>query len=99
MLRSKVWIIGVCVALLSACDSHEEMHRAALPDADSPGAQLEQKYCADCHAPPLPNKHTAQEWPNVVYRMQDRRRDHALPNIPDEERAVLIEYLQAHAKG
>lgn len=44
----------------------------ALPDPDSAGAQLLQRYCVQCHELPGPGLHTGEEWPAVVARMQDR---------------------------
>lgn len=47
-------------------------HPAALPEPQSVGAQLLQRYCVQCHELPGPGLHTGDEWPTVVARMQDR---------------------------
>ena len=57
------------------------------------------QYCSDCHAPPSISVHTAEEWPNVIYRMQERRRMKAYNLMNDEERDTLVGYLQKHAKS
>jgi mono/diheme cytochrome c family protein len=40
-----------------------------LPDPRAQGAQLEAKYCAQCHSLPAPAMHSATDWPIVVRRM------------------------------
>ena len=87
-----------CAALvLSACNSSLPPPQP-LPDAASPAAQLTAKRCGGCHGAPNPNLHFANEWPNVVFRMQKHmlKKGH-LAFTPDEHLAVL-EYLQKHAR-
>lgn len=57
---------------------------AALPEPESPGAQLVQKYCVQCHELPGPGLHTGEEWPTVVARMQDR-----ILRLSDAERSLI----------
>jgi len=45
-----------------------------LPDPESDGARLLQRYCTQCHNLPGPGMHTAAEWPAVVQRMDARMR-------------------------
>jgi hypothetical protein len=40
-----------------------------LPDPHAQGAQLEARYCAQCHALPAPTMHSATDWPLVARRM------------------------------
>jgi hypothetical protein len=40
-----------------------------LPDTQSSGAKLLQRYCTQCHPQPGPGRHTAEEWPAVLKRM------------------------------
>jgi cytochrome c5 len=42
---------------------------AALPDAQSAGAALLNRYCTQCHNLPGPDRHTAAEWHQVVAKM------------------------------
>ncbi len=41
-----------------------------LPEAGGQGALLMEEYCTQCHALPGPGRHTAEEWPQVLERMQ-----------------------------
>ncbi len=79
-----------------------------LPDPDSRGARLLERYCTQCHNLPGPGMHTAVEWPAVVQRMNGRMQMmsggmmgggmmevHA-PSAA--ELGILIEYLQEHAQ-
>lgn len=80
---------------------------ANLPNPQSEGAQLIQRYCSQCHNLPAPGLHTAPEWPTVVARMNQRMqmmsgqggmwmmRDIEAPS--QQELEALIKYLQANA--
>lgn len=46
----------------------------SLPDADSDGARLAARYCAQCHDLPSPRYKTADQWPFVFDRMLGRMR-------------------------
>jgi cytochrome c2 len=83
---------------------------AALPDADSTGAKLLERYCVQCHYLPNPSMHSPQHWPHVVERMVRRMRGEgnigaemkelmgevSAPN--DDEVADLIEYLRQNGQ-
>jgi hypothetical protein len=76
---------------------------SAFPDASSPGATLESKYCSQCHSAPPPDVHTAKEWADVTGRMQQHIGDQATTNggvmVPSaSEMASIVEYLDKHAK-
>ena len=43
-----------------------------LPEPDSRGAQLTQRYCVQCHNLANPAMHDARRWPSVVHRMVPR---------------------------
>jgi len=45
---------------------------AMLPEPDSRGAQLTQRYCVQCHNLANPAMHDAARWPAVVHRMVPR---------------------------
>lgn len=57
---------------------------ATLPEPQSVGAQLLQRYCVQCHELPGPGLHTGDEWPTVVARMQDR-----ILRLSDGERTLI----------
>lgn len=42
---------------------------ATLPEPQSEGARLLQRYCVQCHHLPSPSMHTADKWPSIVDRM------------------------------
>lgn len=74
-----------------------------LPDPRSSGAQLLARYCTQCHELPGPGLHTADEWPSVADRMNQRMRmmsgmmhDIDAPN--NDEFRTLVAYLQQHAQ-
>jgi len=78
-----------------------------LPDAQSDGAKLLQRYCTQCHSLPGPGRHTAEEWPAVLQRMSERM-DHmsggfmsmmgSIDAPSSAERRTLRDYLQGHAQ-
>lgn len=82
---------------------------ALLPEPRSKGARLLGRYCAQCHNLPGPGRHTAQEWPAVVHRMNQRMQmmsGHGMMGMmmgqveaPSErELQSILDYLQAHAQ-
>lgn len=76
---------------------------SALPDASSPGATWETKYCSQCHAAPRPSTRTAKEWADVTGRMQQHITDKSTSNggvmVPSSsEMASIIVYLDKHAR-
>ena len=79
----------------------EGFRPADLPDANSVGAGLVAKYCAQCHALPTPTAHSATDWPRVVRRMWLRM--DLLPEVFGVqtpmvgERAQLLNYLTDYA--
>lgn len=85
--------------VVAGCELPQRESKVNLPAPDSEGAQIMKKHCAACHAPPSPLVHTAKEWPNVVYRMQERRRMKAYELISEPEKTLLLEYLQKFSKS
>lgn len=87
------------VMILMACEMPVQQKSAVkLPEPGSPGVAMMKEFCASCHAPPSPTTHTAKQWPNVLYRMQERRRMEAYELLNDDELAILLNYLKRHAK-
>jgi len=95
---SKFFFIALSLVMLQACGENVVAKKVEVLEPDSDGAKVFVKYCSDCHAPPRPAVHVAEEWPNVLYRMQERRRMKAYSLMSQEEVAVLTGYLQKHAK-
>ncbi len=85
-----------------------EIDPALLPESQSQGALLLARYCSQCHNLPGPGMHTAEEWPAVVERMNQRMwmmsgrgmMGMMMGGIesPDKsELQVLLHYLQEYA--
>jgi cytochrome c5 len=83
------------------------MDPAFLPDPDSEGARLLQRFCTQCHYLPGPGLHTSADWPAVVNRMNRRmqmmsRRGMMMMGRVDApaegELVTILSYLQAHAQ-
>ena len=75
-----------------------------LPDPKSKGADLTVRYCAQCHNLPSPATHSAEEWGEVVGRMDRYMSGHMPPHgmmkirrPTAEEREALLQYLQRNA--
>lgn len=82
---------------------------AQLPAPTSKGARLLSRYCMQCHNLPGPGMHTAQEWPAVVARMNQRMQmmsGHGMMGMmmghvgapSASELQSILDYLQAHAQ-
>lgn len=81
------------------------MPLAQLPEAASDGALALQNYCTQCHELPGPGRHTRDEWPEVLERMNTlmavaNRFGGLLGNVkipaPAEYRQ-LVDYLDRHS--
>ncbi|MEJ2107677.1 MAG: hypothetical protein P8X48_10175 [Acidiferrobacteraceae bacterium] len=66
---------------------------ANLDSAARKGYDLTQEYCGRCHAAPVPQQHTAAEWPRVVDRMERymHRQGRPAPNAEDTD--TILHYL------
>ena len=81
-----------------------------LPEPQSPGAELAQRYCVQCHNLPNPAMHHAAKWPPIVARMVGRMEGRgnmgrlmadmmAGVKAPSQaERRTLLAYLRKHAQ-
>lgn len=56
---------------------------ARYPDLDTTAGRAFGTFCAQCHSPPDPRLHPAQEWPAVVARMRGHMTDMGKA-VPDE---------------
>ncbi len=82
-----------------------DMSPTLLPEPASKGAQVLQRYCTQCHYLTGPGRHTREEWPAVLARMEALMRvSHFYRGLlgpvamPDaEEKAALHDYLDHHA--
>lgn len=91
---------GLFITLLSACgDKGGQETKPVLPDSQSQAALLYVEKCSACHTVPLPSKHTARLWPSVLQRMQMRMKSKGVQKLSRDELALLLDYLQKHAKS
>ncbi len=78
-----------------------ELDPGVLPEPEGPGARLLGRYCGQCHFAPGPGQHSAEQWAQVVPRMDllmdvtarfgDRLRPIERPS--PAELAALLAYL------
>lgn len=84
-------------AVLSAgCDYAPSQH-TPYPDEQSQAFNVYARNCSECHAPPLPDAHTADAWPNVIARMQQHLVERSMAPIAAADMLLLREYLETHA--
>ena len=73
-----------------------------LPEAQSPGAKLVNRYCTQCHALPNPKLHSAEGWAPTLERMNARmqwmsQNGRGIAAPADDELKTLVAYLRKHA--
>lgn len=90
-MRGALWAVIVGVTTAAAGCSH------ALPDPDSPGAQLYQARCGTCHALHEPRSLTAAMWEIQVTKMRETMRRRGARPLTEAEEAIVLDYLRAHA--
>jgi len=78
-----------------------------LPEPDAPGAKVLKIQCVQCHGLVSPGRHSAEDWPVIVERMDRRMRMmsgqgmmrmmRSFRPISEKEKADLLEYLKRHS--
>jgi len=92
------YIVPLCL-VLAACGNdsrNSSAHTVSVTQAANAGPL--HPYCSQCHAPPSPRLHKADEWPAVVRRMEHHRMDARMPPVPDNARKKVVAWLQRHAQ-
>lgn len=97
MSNKKSSLLCCAALMLTACNTSLPPP-PPLPDASSPVAQWMAERCGKCHGAPNPALHPANEWPNVVFRMQKHMAQKGQPALTAEEYRALLEYLQKYAR-
>jgi len=69
-----------------------------LGPLDTPGLSLFRQTCSQCHALPDPTLHMADEWADIVVRMQKNMEIMGKPVITDQEGDEIAEYLSKHSR-
>jgi hypothetical protein len=83
---------------MSACETEQADKKIIVPEPESQGAGIFKKFCSACHAPPRISSHKANEWFNIVDRMQTHRIKKAYNPLSESEKSILVAYLQKHSK-
>lgn len=94
-------ILIVILAVVACTDQGNTVPLTAsdYPESDSEPAKLYIAKCGECHAAPLPEIHTVNQWPGVVQRMQFRMTSKAMRELDKYELKMIVEYLQKHARN
>jgi len=69
-----------------------------IPEAQSPAALLYAEKCGACHAVPHPKRNTAAEWQHLFVLMEQRMIERNIVALTDEQREMLMSYLQNNAR-
>jgi len=91
--------MGIASLFMVACDYSSSRPKIDYPDEQSQAFNVYASHCSDCHAPPLPSAHPANEWPGVIERMQLHLLERSMAPIHAADRNVLQDYLVSHAVG
>ena len=93
------WLLPLLTGL-SACSEGDQVPSASVvyPAMDTAAYTLFSMACSQCHVPPKPGMHAANEWPMVMARMQKHRSQRGLPLLSADERDMIVSYLQEYAQ-
>ena len=96
-------LLAMVLAALAGCSNKTSSPAvvvgAGYPDPESVGAMAFKQRCSDCHVPPPPASRKAQDWPQIVGRMQNHRIMNNFAPITNDEMRQILDYLQKHAAG
>jgi hypothetical protein len=86
-------------------NSQRALDPRKYPDVESPAAQSFRLACQQCHVLPDPARHTAQQWPAIVERMEQNMLwmnrvvgSQRNPLEPQLRTGEIIRFLQRHAR-
>lgn len=100
--RSLAVVGCLMLATVIGCDADfnhpQQIQLSDYPENETEAAKLYVSKCSGCHAAPLPTIHDAGQWPSIVRRMEMRMNNKAVQPPNAEETAIIIGYLQKHAK-
>ena len=93
-------ILLILVFLVTGCSDGEvnQIQASDYPEYETQAAKLYIEKCSGCHAAPLPKIHDARQWSGIVQRMQMRMTNKAITPLNKRELAIVIEYLEKHAR-
>lgn len=97
-MKIKILITALSLVFITACNnSQTPIQPHEVPEPESAGGKVFTKFCSNCHAPPRIKSHKADEWANVIERMQNHRLKKAYHVLNDDEKETLLVYLQKHS--
>ncbi|MBF0275698.1 MAG: hypothetical protein HQK84_10760 [Nitrospinae bacterium] len=69
-----------------------------IPEPDSMEAQLFSERCSSCHSLPHPQRHTFEQWKQVVSIMQIRMKERDFQQLEKNEESAILAYLKKHSQ-
>jgi len=99
MRGSAVLMGGLLILFMAACDFSPPKSDVEYPDKGSQAFEVYARNCSECHAPPLPGAHPANQWPGVIARMQQHLVERSMAPIAATDQLILRDYLMLHAAG
>ena len=84
---------------VTGCDSGQSTIQEGYPAKESKAFQVYASQCSQCHAPPLPSAHRADEWPGVIARMENYRIQRAYDPTTASDAVIIRDYLMSFAEG
>ena len=90
----------ILISMVAGCSDGEvsQIQASDYPEYETQAAKLYIAKCSGCHAAPLPQVHDARQWSGIVQRMQMRMTNKAIKPLNPRELAIVIEYLETHAR-
>ncbi len=65
-------------------------------DADVEPARLVEKRCSRCHSLRFISQSRKSDWSRTVYRMNSHLMSRNMPSLTDQEKRIIISYLNGH---
>ena len=97
-MKIKILLTALSLALITGCNSSQApKEKHVVPEPESAGGKVFTSFCGNCHAPPRIKSHKADEWRNIVERMQNHRLKKAYHLLTDSEKETLLTYLKKHS--
>ncbi len=93
MHRALCWVFMVGVTVTGCVGGP-----TPIPMAQSPAAVLYAEKCGACHAVPHPKRNTVTEWQHLFVLMEQRMTERDMAAFSDEQREMLMRYLQNNAR-
>jgi hypothetical protein len=98
--RLNTKLVLMLLLLCVACDTTTQTATSVnYPDDTSERFVLYKEKCSVCHAPPLPSRYKAKQWPQILERMQMRMTRISIKPLDEKQKSIILGYLQEFAKS